>query len=254
MSIVAEAPSFLQVFSNGCVKRFSPKIALASLESSNGYISKDVIIDPLKPITGRMFLPNTPLIMDTRRHNKLPMVVYFHGGGFCIGSTTWLSYHVFLGDLASKVGAIVLAVDYRLAPENRLPIAYKDGYSSLEWLVKNQNLEPWLKQANLSRIFLSGDSTGGNIAHNVAIEIIKSKNDFIKEVEIRGLLLIHPFFGSEMRTPKEMINKEAIEVRMNDMFWKLSIPEGFNRDYFGCNFEMVELCKNEWGQFPNVPN
>jgi len=82
MSIVAEAPGFLQVFSNGCVKRFSPKIALASLESSNVYISKDVTIDPLKPITGRMFLPNTPTMMDTRRHNKLPMVIYFHGGGF----------------------------------------------------------------------------------------------------------------------------------------------------------------------------
>jgi len=49
-----------------------------------------------------------------------------------------------------------------------------------------------------------------------------------------------------------MIDEETIEVRMNDMFWKLSIPEGFNRDSFGCNFEMVELSKDEWGRFPNV--
>ena len=97
--------------------------------------------------------------------------------------------------MAPKVGAIVLCIDYRLAPENRLPIAYQDGYSSLEWLVKNQNLDPWLAQANLSRIFLSGDSAGGNIAHNVANEIIRSNDDFVKEVKIRGLLLIHPFFN-----------------------------------------------------------
>lgn len=245
MSLIGEAPGFLQVFSDGSVKRFSPETALASSNSLTTFKSKDVIIDPSKLITGRIFLPTT----DTPRQSKLPVVVYFHGGGFCIGSTTWLGYHIFLGDLASKARAIVLSIDYRLAPENRLPIAYSDGYSSLEWLAKSCNSDPWLEQVDLSRVFLSGDSAGGNIAHNVAIATIKNNIDNVK---IAGILLIHPFFGSEERSPKEMVDVEANEVRMNDMFWKLSIPKGSNRDYFGCNFEMVELGEDQWGRFPKV--
>ncbi|KNA04816.1 hypothetical protein SOVF_196210 [Spinacia oleracea] len=251
MSVIAEAPDFLQVFSDGTVKRFSPEIAIASPESSESYKSKDIVIDSSKPITGRIFLPNTPTI-NTSTH-KLPVVVYFHGGGFCIGSTTWLNYHIFLGDLASLTGAIVLSIDYRLAPEYPLPIAYSDGCSSLEWLIKSCYTEPWLQRADLSRVFLSGDSAGGNIAHNITMKVahISEEHDF-SGIKIEGILLIHPYFGSEERTPQEMIDESGVEVQMNDMFWKLSIPQGSNRDYFGCNFEKVGFKDKEWDVFPRV--
>ncbi|KAG8375785.1 hypothetical protein BUALT_Bualt10G0136500 [Buddleja alternifolia] len=195
MSIVAEA-LFIQVFSNGTVKRFAPETAPASPEyshNSNLYRSKDVIIDPIKPITARIFLPDV-----SEPAGQLPVLVYFHGGGFCIGSTTWLGYHVFLGDLSATAKAIVLSVDYRLAPENKLPIAYEDCYTALEWLSSNAaSSEPWLKQADLSRVFLSGDSAGGNIAH------------------------------------------------------QLSLPDGSDRDFHGCNFEENET-EMEWSVFPAV--
>ncbi|XWS17805.1 hypothetical protein CRYUN_Cryun33cG0099400 [Craigia yunnanensis] len=126
MPIVAETPAFVQVFSDGSVKRFEPEIAPASQESASGYKSKDVIIDPSKPITGRTFLPDIP-----GSCSLLPVLVYFHAGGFCIGSITWLGYHHFLGDLSVVSQSIVLSIDYRLAPEHRLPIAYDDCYSSL---------------------------------------------------------------------------------------------------------------------------
>ncbi|KAK9742250.1 hypothetical protein RND81_03G158800 [Saponaria officinalis] len=245
MSLIAEAPRFLQVFSDGSVKRFHPHIALPSPESCELYRSRDVNIDLSKGIIGRMFFPNTPTIIT----NKLPILVYFHGGGFCIGSTTWLNYHVFLGHLASEANLIILSVNYRLAPENRLPIAYLDGYDSLKWLIENQNSDPWLKQGDLSRVFLSGDSAGANIAHNVAINVIKNE---LSGIKITGLLLTHPFFGSENRTIQEMENENGNEVKMNDMFWKLSIPEGLTRDYFGCNFENNEVDEGEWGRFPSV--
>ncbi|KMT18919.1 hypothetical protein BVRB_2g030190 [Beta vulgaris subsp. vulgaris] len=248
MSLIAEAPDFLQVFSDGSVKRFAPEIALASPESLESYKSKDIVIEPSKSITGRIFLPNTPTI-NTSSH-KLPVVVYFHGGGFCIGSTTWLNYHVFLGDFASSAEAIVLSIDYRLAPENRLPIAYSDGCSSLEWLIRSCYTEPWLERADLTRVFLSGDSAGGNIAHNVAMIAHENEDHDFKSIQIKGILLIHPFFGSEERTPQELVNESGIEVQMNDMFWKLSIPQGSNRDYFGCNFEKVSF--DEWSLFPRV--
>ncbi|XP_074287132.1 putative carboxylesterase 17 [Silene latifolia] len=245
MSLIAEAPDFLQVFSDGSVKRFAPDIVLASPKSSKHYKWKDVIIDGLKQITGRIFFPNTQTITP----NKLPILIYFHGGGFCIGSTTWLNYHVFLGDLASLANVIIISVNYRLAPENRLPVAYLDCYTSLEWLIENQGSDHWLDKADLSRVFFSGDSAGGNIAHNLAIKTIK---DNLSGIQIKGLLLIHPFFGSEKRTPKEMSNENANEVKMNDMFWGLSIPEGSTRDYYGCNFEANEVDEDEWSRFPGV--
>ncbi|XP_006364937.1 probable carboxylesterase 17 [Solanum tuberosum] len=243
MSIVAEAPGYIQVFSDGSVKRFEPEIATASIEPSNGYMSKDVVIDSSKPILGRMYLPESSV------HQHFPVLVYFHGGGFCIGSTTWLGYHVFLGDLSVSSKSIILSVDYRLAPENRLPIAYEDCYSALEWLIKNIEFEPWLKRADLSQLFLSGDSAGGNIVHQVAIQAITSE---VFRGRLKGLLPIHPYFGSEKRTELEMDNGSAGGVEMNDMFWRLSLPQGSNRDYFGCNFENAQLSVAEWSQFPAV--
>ncbi|XVE97431.1 hypothetical protein REPUB_Repub03eG0018900 [Reevesia pubescens] len=245
MSIVAEAPGFLQVFSDGSVKRFAPETAPASQESYVGYKSKGVIIDPSKPITGRIFLPDdipgsTPL---------LPVLVYFHGGGFCIGSTTWLGYHHFLGDLSVASQSIVVSIDYRLAPEHRLPIAYDDCYSSLEWLCSPVTNEPWFKQADFSHVFLSGDSAGGNIVHQVAVKAMRNNTLHVK---IKGLLLIHPFFGSEERTQRERADGAAGYVAMNDMFWRLSIPDWSNRDYFGCNFENQEVSEAEWTEFPAV--
>ncbi|KAK7384719.1 hypothetical protein VNO78_30420 [Psophocarpus tetragonolobus] len=244
MSLIAEAPNFLQVYSDGSVKRFDPEIVQASLESSNGYKSKDVIIDSSKPITGRIFLPEFPT-----SSKKLPLLVYFHGGGFCIGSTTWLGYHNFLGDFSVRSQSIILSVDYRLAPEHRLPIAYEDCYTSLEWLSDQVYSESLFQDANITRVFLSGDSAGGNIAHHVAMKAIQNDECPLK---IKGLMLIHPYFGSEKRTKKEMDDESVGDVVMNDMFWRLSIPEGLNRDYFGCNVEKMDLSTSVWSKFPAI--
>ncbi|BBG95506.1 carboxyesterase 17 [Prunus dulcis] len=223
MSTVEEAPDFLEVLSDGSVKRFVPGVVPASPESTNGFKSKDVIIDSSKPITGRIFLPGNPTSLS-----KLPVVVYFHGGGFCIGSTTWPGYHHFLGGFSVASQSIVISVDYRLAPENRLPIAYEDCYCTLDWLGHQVSSEPWLDQADLSRVFLSGDSAGETY-HTI-------------HVKISGLLLIHPYFGSEKRTEKEMAEEGAG-----------IIPEGSNHDYFGCNFEKTQLSATEWiDEFPAV--
>ena len=245
MSVVAEIPGYLQLLSDGSVKRLQQQTSPASNgSSSNGYKSKDVIINSTKPTSARIFLPD---ILGSS--SLLPVIVYFHGGGFCVGSTTWLGYHTFLGDLAMASQSIVLSVDYRLAPENRLPIAYDDCYSSLEWLSRQVSSEPWLERADLSRVFLSGDSAGGNIVHNVALRTIQEQS--CDQVKIKGLLIIHPFFGSEERTEKERASGGEAEVlTWLDLFWKLSLPEGSNCDYSGCNFAMAELSRAEWCRFP----
>lgn len=248
MSLIAEAPEFLQVFSDGRVKRFNLETSPPSLDSSNKYISKDIIINPSRPITGRLFLPNSP--NNNPNKNLLPLLVYFHGGGFCIGSTTWLGYDAFLGEFSVASQSIILSVDYRLAPEHRLPIAYEDCYSSLEWLGENVKVEPFLEHADLNNVFLSGDSAGGNISHHVAVKAIQKNG--LCPVKIKGVMPIHPYFGSEKRTEKEKGGESFEDVRMNDMFWRLSVPEDSNRDYFGCNFEKNEVSESVWSKFPAV--
>ncbi|XVF35590.1 hypothetical protein REPUB_Repub18cG0159200 [Reevesia pubescens] len=180
----------------------------------------------------------------------LLVLVYFHGGGFCIGSTTWLGYHQFLGDFSVAPQSIVLSIDYRLAPEHRLPIAYDDCYSSLGWLCSQVTNKSWFKQlADLSHVFLTGDSAGGNIVHQVAIKAMRNN---ALHVKIKGLLLIHPYFGSEERTERERADGVASYVAMNDMFWRLGIADWSNRDYFGCNFQKQEVSETEWTEFPAV--
>lgn len=241
---VIGSSEFIKVFSNGSVERFTPITAPASLDLYNGYKCKDVTIDPLNQITARIFIPTT-----TATVTMLPVLVYFHGGGFCIGSTTWLGYHHFLGDLSASSESIVVSVDYRLAPEHKLPIAYKDCYASLIWLSQQKQSDSWLQNADLAQVFLLGDSAGGNIAHQVAIRAIRDKGC---PVRISGLLLIHPYFGSQKRTELEMKEGSTEEVKSNDMFWRLSIPEGSNRDYEGCNLERMEVSMSEWSLFPKV--
>ncbi|KAI3815139.1 hypothetical protein L1987_14795 [Smallanthus sonchifolius] len=240
---VIESSEFIKVLSDSSVERFTPLTAPASLDLYNGYKCKDVTIDPLKPITARIFIPSTTV------GATLPVLMYFHGGGFCIGSTTWLGYHHFLGDLSAASESIVISVDYRLAPENKLPIAYEDCYASLVWLRQQKPTEPWLQNADLSRVFLSGDSAGGNIAYHVAIRAIWDEEC---PVRIIGIIPIHPYFGSEKRTELEMRQGSTDDVKSNDMFWRLSIPEGLNRDYEGCNLERMEVSEFEWNRFPNV--
>ncbi|VFQ59804.1 unnamed protein product [Cuscuta campestris] len=253
MSLLHEAPGYLQVFSDGTVKRFTPEIASASpADPTNGFKSKDVVIGSSpEPITGRIYVPDGE--QEAASDDELLAVIfYFHGGGFCIGSTSWLGYHQFLGSLSVRSKSIVLSVDYRLAPENKLPIAYHDCYSALGWVRANQKVETFLERSDLSRIFLAGDSAGGNIVHQVTIQSLKAINNGIT---IKGIMLIHPYFGSEKRTKLETKAGSAANVAMNDMFWRLSLPEGCNRDFYGCNFDnnnATGLSADEWLRFPAV--
>ena len=92
-----------------------------------------------------------------------PIVVYFHGGGFVFGGGLrmgdWLCSHV-----AVNVGAVVVAVDYRLAPTHRFPAAVEDSYATLVWAAKNA-----AELGAEGRIGVLGESAGGNLSAVVAL-------------------------------------------------------------------------------------
>ena len=120
---------------------------------------------------------------------------------------------------------MVVSPDYRLAPENRLPAAIEDGFTAVKWLqaqAVSYEPDPWLSEvADFSRVFISGDSAGGNIAHNLAVRLSSGSSE-LAPVRIRGYVLLAPFFGgttltkSEAEGPKDaFLNLELIDRFVN---------------------------------------
>lgn len=93
----------------------------------------------------------------------LPVVVFFHGGGWVIASAE--VYDASARGLAREAHAIVVSVDYRLAPENRFPAAWDDALESYRWALDNARS----LGGDPARIALAGESAGGNLALATAI-------------------------------------------------------------------------------------
>ncbi|HSV82264.1 MAG TPA: alpha/beta hydrolase fold domain-containing protein [Ramlibacter sp.] len=89
---------------------------------------------------------------------RLPVLLYFHGGGFTIGSIA--SHDTLCRTLAAQAGCAVVSVGYRLAPEHRFPTAVHDAWDATQWLARagaTLGLDP-------GRFALGGDSAGGTLA------------------------------------------------------------------------------------------
>lgn len=97
------------------------------------------------------------------RHAVLQTLLYFHGGGFTVGSIE--SHDVLCRELARLADCAVLSLDYRLAPEHRFPAAVDDAWGALQWLARHApdlGLQP-------GPLAVGGDSAGGTLAAVCAI-------------------------------------------------------------------------------------
>jgi acetyl esterase len=115
------------------------------------------------PLTLRLYRPHGPLPAGRRAEDGLPIVVNYHGGGGSLGNldqSDWLCAHV-----AARVGALVVSVDYRLAPEHPYPAGRDDGYAALCWVVRHADA----LGGRADRVAVMGDSAGGNLAAVVCL-------------------------------------------------------------------------------------
>ncbi|KAL8490763.1 hypothetical protein ACS0TY_022671 [Phlomoides rotata] len=142
----------------------TPDVSPSPEDSKTGVASKDITISPL--ISARIYLPKL-----THPTQKLPIVVYFRGGYFCIGSTFSLLEYRYTNLLTAACGALVVSVDFRLAPEHPLPAAYDDSWYALNWICSHGiEKDEWIaNHADFNRLFLCGDSSGANIVHNLTM-------------------------------------------------------------------------------------
>lgn len=111
----------------------------------------------------------------------LPALLFFHGGGWTVGDLD--SHDTLCRQLAIATGHVIVAVDYRLAPENPWPAPIEDGWEALRWLT---NYAPLLAIDPLA-IGVAGDSAGGNIA---AVLALKARDE--GGPALKGQVLIYP--------------------------------------------------------------
>ncbi|XP_076925421.1 putative carboxylesterase 18 [Bidens hawaiensis] len=193
----------------------------------NGVKSYDVTVDPTCNLWFRVYVPTEHVTED------LPVIVYFHGGGFAFLSPDIDYFDAMYHRIARKVPAIVVSVNYRLAPEHRYPAQHEDGFDVLKFLDDEEHRSKSLPEnANISRCFLAGDSAGGNLAHHVTQRACESG---FQQLKVIGVVAILPFFGGEERTisEKELQGNNILSLHRTDWYWKVFMPpgEGYNRDH-----------------------
>ncbi|KAJ0024189.1 hypothetical protein Pint_07206 [Pistacia integerrima] len=135
--------------------------APASKKPINGVATSDIKVDPSRNLWFRLYTPET---YGGRGGACMPVVLYFHGGGFCYLAANSFSFDRYCRRLARELRAVIVSVNYRLAPEHRHPCQREDGVDVLKFIDKT-NIENLPAYANLKQCFIAGDSAGGNLAH-----------------------------------------------------------------------------------------
>ncbi|KAL7140691.1 hypothetical protein ABFS83_08G005600 [Erythranthe nasuta] len=202
---------------------------------------------------------------------RLPVMLQIHGGGFVSGSNDSSSNDFFCRRIAKLCDVIVVAVGYRLAPENKYPAAFEDGLKVLYWLAKQANLaecskslgrvgrgdlrrsegnghvanafgasmvEPWLAaHGDPSRCVLLGVSCGGNIADYMTRKAVEA-GKLLDPVKVVAQVLVYPFFIGSVPTHSEikLANSYFYDKAMCMLSWKLFLSEDdFSLDHPAAN-------------------
>ena len=137
-----------------------------------------------------------------------PILVFFHGGGFVIGSIE--VYDEFCRELTNGIGGIVVSVDYRLAPEHKFPAAVEDCYAATKWVAENASSIG----GDAAHIAVSGDSAGGNLAAVVA-QIARDS----KKLPLAYQVLMYPVTGAGYDTQSVRENAIGYFLTKDDMMW-----------------------------------
>jgi acetyl esterase len=163
-------------------------------------------------------------VFSPKSEGLLPIIVYYHGGGWVYGSVD--QSEAICRRLANAMGAIVVSIEYRLSPEYKFPIPLQDCYDATKWVAKNANA--LLGDSN--KLIVCGDSAGGNLAAAVALMAQEEKL-----FSIAGQLLIYPILTTDLEQEhyENSLDKSIISLKNMQFFINayLSSPEDRNNPY-----------------------
>jgi len=183
--------------------------------------SDQIVVVPSGEMPVRVYRPRARPGLPT---GKLPLVVNAHGGGWVQGNlqqNDWLCSHV-----ADRVGAVVVSVDYRLAPDHPAPAAVDDCWAVLQGLLQHGEHAP-VCDVDPRRVAVMGDSAGGNIAALLAIahrDAMRAGGDGTPPAPLRHQVLIYPAVDMTLASP-------SIAARPNAPVLPASSIHGFRQLY-----------------------
>ncbi|KAK4418720.1 putative carboxylesterase 9 [Sesamum alatum] len=190
-------------------------------------LSKDVTLNPDKKTWMRLYRP-AKLPSNDNSVARLPIILYFHPGAWITMSVAETIIHESTNRVSSEVPAIVVAVEFRLAPESRLPAQYEDAVDAVLW-VRSQAADrihgdQWIRDyGDFSRCYLYGSCSGANIAFNAALRLQERQ---IQPLKVAGIILNQPLFGAKQRTKSELklATDQYFPLPVQDLLWELALP------------------------------
>jgi acetyl esterase len=153
------------------------------------------------PLAARLYAPS---------NDVLPVLLYLHGGGFTVGNLE--THDSLCRQLALRSGAAVVALDYRLAPEHRFPVAVQDAWAAMHWLARNAGT----LGLDGTRLAVAGDSAGGTLA---AVCAIHARDTALK---LRAQVLITPGTTAFADTPSHERFAEGYLLEAAGIEWFFS--------------------------------
>jgi len=166
---------------------------------------------PSGPLPIRIYRPGT----GTR-----PVIVYFHGGGWVICGLD--SHDAGCRALANATGAVVVSVDYRLAPEHPFPAPLEDCFAATGWVAAHGSeldVDP-------ARLAVMGDSAGGNLAAAVCLRARDAGSP-----HIAFQVAVYPAVAGDLALPSQEENAEGYFLTRADMewYWHHYVPDPADR-------------------------
>jgi acetyl esterase/lipase len=152
--------------------------------------------------------PRAARIYRPEGEGPLPVVLYFRGGGFVIASLD--VYDATPRAMAARTGAIFVSADYAMAPEHKFPAAHDDAFAAYRWIVEKA---PSFG-GDPARIAVMGESAGGNLAANVAID---ARDHGLPAP--RAQILVYPLASSNLLQSSNIQNANAKPLNVSMLTW-----------------------------------
>lgn len=156
--------------------------------------------------------PNGPIPIRVYRPSEeeaLPTLIFFHGGGFVIGDLETHDKECRL--LCANANCMVIAVDYRLAPESPFPAAVEDAWAALQWIATEGDQ----LGVDTAKLAVGGDSAGGNLA---AVMALMARD---ASIDLKLQMLVYPATDASKHYDSFTENAAGplLTVEVIDWFW-----------------------------------
>ncbi len=160
------------------------------------------------------------VIRPAGNHDRLPVVFYFHGGGWVMGDKE--THDRLVRELAVGAGAAIVFVNYTPSPEAQFPVPIEQDYAAMEYVVKNADRF----NIDISRLAVAGDSVGGNMA--AVMTLLAKRHGAIK---IRFQLLIYPVTDADFDNPSYQAYGDGpwLTKKAMEWFWDQYLPDKSRR-------------------------